>query len=42
VVNAPNCTGKIIVTFADGGTPTLDFVIVKGGEEIEFLQTNAG
>ena len=42
VVNAPNCTGKIIVTFADGGTPTLDFVIVKGGEEIEFLQTKAG
>jgi hypothetical protein len=41
-VNAPNCTGKIVVTFADGGTPTLDFVIVKGGEEIEFLQTNPG
>jgi len=41
-VSAPQCTGSINVTFKDGGNPTLDFVIVKGGEEIEFLQTNAG
>jgi len=41
-VSAPKCTGSISATFADGGTPTLDFVIVKGGEEIDFLQTNAG
>jgi hypothetical protein len=41
-VNAPKCTGSLTATFQDGGTPALTFVIVKGGEEIEFLQTNAG
>jgi hypothetical protein len=41
-VNVPKCTGSITATFQGGGTPTLDIVIAKGGEEIEFLQTNSG
>lgn len=33
-------TGSINVTFEGGGMPTLDFVvIVKRGEEIDFVQT---
>src|SRR5262249_14171879 len=38
-VNAPKCTGSIAVMFSDGGTIHLNFVIVKGGEEIRWLQT---
>jgi hypothetical protein len=41
-VNAPKCTGSISATFQDGGSSHLNFVIVKGGEEIEFLQTDPG
>ena len=41
-VNAPKCTGSIAVMFPDGGGPHLNFVIVKGGEEIQWLQTDAG
>jgi len=40
-VNAPQCTGSLSATF-EGFIPTQDFVIVNGGEEIEFLQTNPG
>ena len=41
-VNAPKCTGRIAVMFPDGAGPHLNFVIVKGGEEIQWLQTDAG
>ena len=41
-VSAPKCTGTITGTFPDGFTFPLDFVIVKGGEEIDLPQTNAG
>ena len=41
-VNAPKCTGSIAVMFQDGGGPHLNFVIVKGGEEIQWLQIDAG
>lgn len=41
-VNAPTCAGSITATFQNGGSPTLDFVIVKGGEDIYFHQTNPG
>lgn len=41
-VSAPKCTGRISATFAEGGTTTVDFVIVKGGEEIDFLNTDVG
>jgi hypothetical protein len=37
-VNAPKCTGSITSSL---GTH-LNFVIVNGGEEIEFMQTDAG
>jgi hypothetical protein len=41
-VNSPGCTGTIAGTFPDGSTFPLHFVIVKGGEEIDFLQTDPG
>jgi len=41
-VNAPKCTGTITVVFQDGPGPLLDFVIVKGGEEITFLEKTPG
>jgi hypothetical protein len=41
-VNVPKCTGSLSAMFPDGGNPTQDFVIVHGGEEIFFLQTNPG
>jgi hypothetical protein len=41
-VNAPKCTGSLTRTLFEGFTVTDDFVIVKGGDEIEFASTTAG
>jgi hypothetical protein len=41
-VNAPQCTGTENVTFADGGTVSVDFVIVDGGQEIDLVLTTSG
>jgi hypothetical protein len=41
-VNAPKCTGSLTRTLFEGFTVAADFVIVKGGDEIEFVSTTAG
>ncbi len=41
-VNAPKCTGSLTRTLFEGFTVADDFVIVKGGAEIEFASTTAG
>jgi hypothetical protein len=42
-VNAPKCTGSLSRTLSiNGFTGTADFVIVKAGEEVEFVDTSAG
>ncbi len=41
-VNVPQCTGSLSRTLSNGFTASADFVIVKGGEEIEFVHTNGG
>ena len=41
-VNAPKCTGSLTRTLFEGFTVAADFVIVKGGDEIEFASTTAG
>jgi hypothetical protein len=41
-VNAPKCTGSLTRTLFGGFTVADDFVIVKGGDEIEFASTTAG
>ncbi len=41
-VDAPKCTGSLSRTLSNGFTVSADFVIVKGGEEIEFVHTNGG
>ena len=41
-VNAPKCTGSLTRTLFEGFTVADDFVIVKGGDEIEFVSTTAG
>jgi hypothetical protein len=41
-VNAPKCTGSLTRTIFEGFTVAADFVIVKGGDEIEFTSTTPG
>jgi hypothetical protein len=42
-VNAPKCIGSLSRTLSiNGFTGTADFVIVKTGEEVEFVDTSAG
>jgi hypothetical protein len=41
-VNAPKCTGTLTRTLSNGFTATAAFVIVKAGEEIQFVNTSAG
>jgi hypothetical protein len=41
-VNAPNCTGSLTRILSNGFTVSDDFVIVDGGEEIEFVSTSTG
>jgi hypothetical protein len=41
-VNASKCTGSLTRTLFEGFTVADDFVIVKGGDEIEFASTTAG
>jgi hypothetical protein len=41
-VNAPECTGSLTRTLSNGVISTIDFVIVNGGAEIEFVSTSVG
>ena len=41
-VIAPKCTGSLTRTLFEGFTVADDFVIVTGGDEIEFASTTAG